>query len=90
MSVRTVETTVTFKHPFTLPELEHQQPAGTYRVVTDEEEIPGLSFLAWRRVATMLRLPSLAAPASPGHSEEVIFIDASELTAALAADSESG
>ena len=60
MPVRTTETTVTFKRPFTLPELERPQPAGTYRLVTDEEEISGLSFLAFRRIATMLRLPSLA------------------------------
>jgi hypothetical protein len=86
MPVRTTETTVTFKRPFTLPELERPQPAGTYRVVTDEEEISGLSFLAFRRVATMLRLPSVA---SSGGREEMIFIDANELLAALAADGES-
>ena len=49
MSVRTTETTVTFKHPFTLPSFDGPQPAGTYRLVMDEEEILGLSFLAFRR-----------------------------------------
>lgn len=86
MPVRTTETTVTFKHPFFLPEFERPQPAGTYRVVTDEDEISGLSFLAFRRVATMLRLPSVA---TSGRREEVILIDANELSAALAADGES-
>jgi hypothetical protein len=45
MAVRTTETTVTFRHPFTLTSLDGPQPAGTYRLVTDEEEILGLSFL---------------------------------------------
>jgi hypothetical protein len=83
MPIRTTEANVTFKHPFSLPDFECPQPAGTYRVVTDEEEIPGLSFLAFRRVATMLRLPSVA---DHGRPEEVIFIDPNELSAALAAD----
>lgn len=85
MPVRTTETTVTFRRPFTLPELERPQPAGTYRLVTDEEEISGLSFLAFRRIATMLRLPSLAA--SDG-SEQMITIDADGLADALKADGE--
>lgn len=87
MSIRTTTTTVTFKHPFSLPEFERPQPAGAYLVVTDEEEISGLSFLAFRRVATMLRLPSVA---THGRREEVIFIAADELSAALAADRMNG
>ena len=85
MSVRTTETTVTFRRPFILPELEGLQPAGTYRLVTDEEEISGLSFLAFRRVGTMLRLPSLA---TSGRPEQMISIDADDLAAALTADGE--
>ncbi|MDI9849911.1 hypothetical protein QM467_17860 [Rhodoblastus sp. 17X3] len=85
MTVRTNETNVTFKRAFSLPELEHPQPPGTYRVLTDEEEIPGLSFLAYRRVATILRLPSLA---TSGRPEEMISINAAELSAAMAADGE--
>ncbi len=83
MTIRTTERDVTFKRVFSLPELEHPQPAGTYRVLTDEEEIPGLSFLAFRRVATMLRLPALA---TSGRPQEMISIDADTLSAALAAD----
>lgn len=86
MTVRATGTTVTFKHAFSLPELEHPQPPGTYRVLTEEEEIPGLSFLAYRRVATMLRLPSMA---TMGGRQEMISINAAELSAALAADRES-
>jgi hypothetical protein len=53
MTVRTTETTVTFRHPFTLTSLDRPQPAGTYRLVTDEEEILSLSSLAFQRTATM-------------------------------------
>jgi hypothetical protein len=85
MPVRTTETTVTFRRPFTLPEFERPQPAGTYRLVTDEEEISGLSFVAFRRVGTMLRLPSVA---MSGRPEQMISIDAKDLAAALTADGE--
>jgi len=61
------------------------RPAGTYRLVTDEEEISGLSFLAFRRIGTMLRLPSLA---TSGRPEQMISIDADDLAAALTADGE--
>ena len=36
--------TVTFKRPFILPELEGPRPAGTYRLVTDDEEFQGCRF----------------------------------------------
>ncbi len=85
MPVRTTETTVTFRRPFSLPEFEAPQPAGTYRLLTDEEEITGLSFVAFRRVGTMLRLPSLA---TSGRPEQMISIDAKDLAAALTADGE--
>jgi hypothetical protein len=54
MTIRTTRTTVTFKHPFSLKGVDGMLPAGDYRVLTDEELIDGLSFLAYRRVATMI------------------------------------
>ena len=51
--MRTTETTITFRCPFTLSALDKVEPAGTYRVVTEEEEIGGLSFVAFRRTATL-------------------------------------
>jgi hypothetical protein len=85
MPTRATETTVTFRRPFTLPEFEFPQPAGTYRVVTDEEEISGLSIVAFHRIGTTLRLPSLE---TKGGSEQMISIDPSALAAALTADGE--
>lgn len=83
MSDRSTETTVTFRHPFRLAALDGPQPAGTYMVVTDEEEIVGLSHVAFRRTATMLHLPAVGAAAV---RTEVVCIDPLELTAALIAD----
>jgi hypothetical protein len=83
MTDRSTETTVTFRHPFQLTALERPQPAGTYAVVTDEEEIPGLSYVAFRRTATMLRVPALGGSRTRA---EVVCIDPLELSAALIAD----
>jgi len=79
--------TVRFAEPFTLTGLEREQPAGNYTVETDEELIPSLSFTAYRRTATWLRLPGQREGAGPsaGHSE-VVAIDPVELDAALARD----
>jgi hypothetical protein len=60
------------------------QPAGRYTVVTDEEELPGLSFSAHRRVATLIVLP---APGG-GTGGRVANIDPLELQAAQETDAE--
>jgi hypothetical protein len=82
-SVRTTETTITFRRPFTLSALDKAQPAGTYRVVTEEEEIDGLSFVAYRRTATLLHLPALATASA---TQQVVTVDPSEWTAIVEAD----
>jgi hypothetical protein len=83
MNIRTTETTVTFKHPFNLPAFDSKQPAGTYRLVIDEEEILGLSFLAYQRMGTMLHTPALAG----GEGVRQVFpTNAAELETALQAD----
>jgi hypothetical protein len=83
MSTRTTETTVTFCHSFTLSSVDGVQPAGTYRVSVDEEEIEGLSFRVFQRVATTLHLPANPAP---GRTRELVHVDPQELAGALAAD----
>ncbi len=82
MTTRTHETTVTFSRAFTLSEVDRPLPAGTYRIVVDEEDIPDLSFLAFRRTATMLYLPAL----SLGGRSEMFLVNPDELAAALQAD----
>lgn len=78
MTTRTTEQTVSFQHAFALKGSDRVYPAGAYRVVTDEEPIEGLSFLAYRRVSTMM-----FAPAARGNgSIEMIVVDPIELDAA--------
>lgn len=83
MTVRTTDTEVTFTQPFMLSAFYARQPAGTYRLVVDEEEIFGLSFLAYRRIATMLHIPAVSVQSS---RHQMIEVDPEELTAALEAD----
>ena len=87
MALRTRRETVTFEHPFSLRGLGGAQPAGTYAVETDEEPIEGVSFPAWRRVATVMLLPS-----RPGGKElgRIVTIDPRELEAARARDAAAG
>jgi hypothetical protein len=83
MATRTVETMITFRRPFTLSSLDGSQAAGVYRLVTDDEEIFGLSFLAYRRMATMLHTPAVD---SHSGTDQVFVVDAVELAAALEQD----
>ena len=83
MPARTTDTTVSFKHPFILTSLDGLQPAGTYRVVVHEEEILGLSFLAFQRTATMFHTPAISVS---GYTSQIILVDPRELAAALEAD----
>ena len=84
MPVRTTEALVTLSRPFRTSGLDRVQPAGTYRVVTDEEEIVGLSFLAFRRTATMLHVPAIGTSSAV---RQIVSIDPAELDAILEADS---
>ena len=83
MSIRSTESLVTFRRSFVLSVLEAEQPPGTYRIVFDDEEIAGLSFLAYRRVAAMLHLPSLEISKL---ARQVVLVDSDELEAAISAD----
>jgi hypothetical protein len=60
MTIRSRRETVTFRHPFLIRGVDRVLPAGSYEVITDEEMIEGLSFAAFRRVATMIKVPAEA------------------------------
>lgn len=77
--MRTTRESITFDHPFSLTAVDKPQPAGTYAVDIDDELIEGLSFLAYRRVATTIYLP--LHQGSNG-SVQAIRVDPQELTAA--------
>jgi hypothetical protein len=79
MTERTTRKTVTFTQPFSLSAIGEVQPAGTYTVETNEEPLQGVSFPAYRRIETLIFLPS-----RPGGArvERVVNIDPFELEAA--------
>lgn len=83
MTTRTIETTVTFTRPFTLSSVDGPQPAGTYRLEAEEEQIEGVSFNAFRRTTMLLFLP---ADPAPGAMRHVVQVDPTELSDALLAD----
>jgi hypothetical protein len=58
-------------------------PPGKYQVVTDEELIEGLSFPVYRRVSTMIFVPSQFQPAA---STEMVTVDPLDLQAAVEQD----
>jgi hypothetical protein len=78
MTVRTTRTTISFSQPFKLRDLDDIQPFDT-----DEELIESLSRLAYRRVATLLHLPSTSRPQG---RTEVLSVSPAELDAALEKD----
>ena len=83
MTTRTTRSTLSFKSPFRLAELDEIQPPGDYLLDTDEEMIDAMSRIAWRRVATFLHLP---ASAKPGNSGELVSVNPAGLDAALLKD----
>jgi hypothetical protein len=83
MAIRRSETTVTFRYPFTMQSVEGCQPAGTYRIVTDDDEVAVTPFAITRRVATHLHTPALSMRAAVGN---VFTISDAELAIAIEED----
>jgi hypothetical protein len=83
MAGRTTRISVTFSQPFSLPDIDGIQPAGTYRVQTVDVSLDNLSFLAYRRISTTIELPGVGTASS---RRQVINIDPRELEAALTRD----
>ena len=86
MAIRTSTKTVTFKRPFVLAGFSEELPAGSYSVETDEEPIEGISFVAYRRILTVIHLRP-----TPGHLgitgfTRMLTIDPDELEEALKRD----
>ena len=84
MTTRSRRETVTFKHPFRIRGVDRVLPAGSYAVITDEEMIEGLSFAAFRRVATLIEIP-----AEVGRAMELISIGSVDLSDAQRIDASS-
>lgn len=78
MLTRTQRSTLVFARPFSLKGEPRRQPAGTYLVETEEELLEGLSFPAYRRIATTITL--LSAP--KGALVQALGVDPDELARA--------
>lgn len=74
---------MTFTRPFLLSGFDGPQPAGSYTVETDEELVEALSFPVYRRIATLIRLPSQS---SGPRIVQTVPIDPAELELALQRD----
>jgi hypothetical protein len=85
MSIRTTQSVVHFSSEFVMHGLDAPQPAGDYELDHDEELIEGLSWLGYRRVATFIHLPAIAAKTQ---IRQVMQIDPADLEVALRKDRE--
>jgi len=83
MAVRMTSRDVVFRHPFVLQGFDKVEPAGTYKVETEEESIDDVSFPVWKRLATVIHITRVGAT-------EYVRIDAEDLNKALVRDSGSG
>jgi len=74
---------VTFEHPFSLQGLEGALPPGTYAIEVTEEQLNGLTLVAYRRTRTTIELPGSNTGSA---SRQVVEIEPADLEAALARD----
>lgn len=79
MNTRTTSRSVTFRRPFQLSGFDAVQPAGTYVIDVEEEALEGISFPAFRRLSTQMRISTLG-------KTEHRFINPVELDEALQRD----
>jgi hypothetical protein len=84
LTVRTTRCVACFDEPFSLRNVEGVLPPGDYNVYVEDELIQGLSRAAYRRVSTILQLPSIS---SPQEQSRLVSISATDLDAALMKDS---
>jgi len=87
MTERLEHKTVIFAHPFALKGVEGTFPPGTYAVEMTEEQLDGISFIAYRRLTTTIALPSTN---SAHNSRQMVEIEPADLEAALAIDGKVG
>lgn len=83
MSLRSTKKTVIFRKPFTLEKSGESFPPGQYVVETVEESLKAVSFIAFRRIQTILNIPSPTSNVALSRSLEV---NPDQLDAALKRD----
>lgn len=81
--MRSTCVSLTFRSPFHLPGYDAPFPAGTYEVLSEDERLDGLSFEAFRRQSTFLRISGRGG--SQGRTE-LLPVSQQDLDAAVLAD----
>lgn len=83
MPNRTTKRLVSFRQPFVLTSHEEVWPAGDYTIETEEAPLEGLTFVAYRRIETIM----VVRPATGKKGRtQFVTIDPLELDAALMKD----
>ena len=80
---RTTKSTILLTREFSFSGFNGTLPPGEYAVSEDEELVEGVSWLAYRRVATFIEVPAIG---RKGMSSQMFKIDHDELTAVLEDD----
>lgn len=83
MTTKTQRETMTFNRPFSLKAAGRTLPAGAYEVISEEELIEGLSFLAYRRISTVIMVPGAL---RNNNFTEMLTVDWKELEALVRND----
>ena len=83
MTIRTTRCVASFNEPFSLRNVEGVQPPGDYSVYVEDELVQGQSNAVYRRVCTILHLPSIS---SAQERSRLVSVDASDLKEARMKD----
>lgn len=75
MNIRTIQSRVLFLYPFQLKGLTETQPAGHYRLVTDQEVLAGLSFITYRTIMAYLEVPAVGTTAPETRQVPIDLVD---------------
>ena len=85
MTMRVTTCSQTFQRDFLLAGFDAPIPAGITDIEHHEEQIEGLSFIAYRRVTTTIALPS---GAQTSRLRQIVEIDPTDLARAVEQDME--
>ena len=81
MNTRTIQSTVMFLYPFRLEGMPAAQPAGLYRLITDQEELNNAAH--YRTIMAFIELPAVTTGAI---ETRLVALDMADLDASVRAD----
>jgi endo-1,4-beta-mannosidase len=87
VAIRTSRRNVVFTRPFILDGMDAAQPAGTYKVETEEESLDTMLSPAWKRVQTIMAIARSGATeyieVGPEQLHEALIRDSTKQDSAL-------